>query len=266
VDVTAVVEGTAATETGGTTSGSVGGASVVLQGNAFPNAKLTLLKDGSVYTTLLASADGTFRITVNGLSFGNYQFSIYAQDGNNIESSPYAVNVLISEIKSYDYSGILLPPTIRSDNLVIALGQVFYVSGYSAPGSTVLVEVPGVKVLASGTVDSNGYYNIPVTSDLAAGLYQIRSRAQLGSVQSLFSKPVQVLYYKGVPGGAIPPPPGQLATCVDYNNDRRVNLIDFSILLFWFEKNNPPRSIDCNSDNKIDIKDFSILMYFWTGQ
>lgn len=265
VDVTAIVAGIATPPGGGTTTGSNGGASLVMRGSAFPDAKLTLLKDGAVYTTLVANSDGYFNLTVNGLNFGNYQFSLYAQDRNGTDSSSYTVNVPISEIKSYIFNDILLPPTIKSDNLVIALGQSFNVFGYAVAGSKILIEVPGSKILATGTADSSGYYNIPVTADMSAGLYQIRSRVELNGAQSLYSKPVQILYYKGVPGEALPPPPSQLANCVDYNKDYRVNLVDFSILLFWFGRDNPPKDIDCNGDHTINIKDFSILMYFWTS-
>jgi hypothetical protein len=263
VDVTAIV-GTA-NPNQGSTSGSNGAASFVMRGSAFPNAKLTLLKDGAVYTTLVANSDGQFNLTVNGLNFGNYQFSLYAQDRNGLDSSSYTVNVPISEIKSYVFNDILVPPTIKSDNLVIALGQSFNVTGYAAANSKILVEVPGVKTLATGMTDSSGYYSIPVLADMSAGLYQIRTRVELNGVQSLYSKPVQVLYYKGVPGEPLPPPPSQLASCADYNKDYRINLIDFSILLFWFGKDNPPKDIDCNGDHTINIKDFSILMYFWTS-
>ncbi len=263
VDVTAIVSGQQ-TENG-STSGSAVSSSVVMQGNTFPNAKLILLKDGAVYTTLIANSDGGFNLSVNGLVFGNYQFSLYAQDKNGIESNPFTVNVPIFEVKTYSYRGIVLPPTIRASNLTIALGEEYYVEGYAAPGAVINLQIPGAQSLGTTTVDSNGYYKIVVTANLSAGLYQLRTKAQLNGVESLYSRPVQVLYYKGVPGQQLPPPPPQLANCVDYNKDQRVNLIDFSILLFWLGKNNPPINIDCNRDTVIDIKDFSILMYFWTG-
>lgn len=263
VDVTAVVGGNE--PPGGSTSGSVQSASVILQGTAFPNAKLTLLKDGAVHTTLVVTSDGTFNLHINSLQFGNYQFSLYAQDSSGLESNPYTVNVNVSEVRAYVYSGILLPPTIKADQLVIALQQSFSVFGYAAPGATVKIDVPGVATLGNGTTDANGYYKITLTADLPAGLYQLRAIAQLNSIESLYSKPVQVLFYKGKPGEVLPPPPAQFGTCVDFNKDRRVNLIDFSILLYWFGKDTPPSSVDCNSDQQINIKDFSILMYFWTG-
>ena len=50
----------------------------------------------------------------------------------------------------------------------------------------------------------------------------------------------------------------------DLNNDNRVDLVDFSILLFNWGV--PKDSIaDLNKDGKVDLVDFSILLYWWTG-
>jgi len=48
------------------------------------------------------------------------------------------------------------------------------------------------------------------------------------------------------------------------NGDDNVDLVDFSILLFYWLKNNYPEG-DFNSDKIVDIKDFSIMAYNWTG-
>ena len=51
----------------------------------------------------------------------------------------------------------------------------------------------------------------------------------------------------------------------DLNCDVRVNLIDFSILIHWFDSNSYPFGIDTNSDAEINLSDFSVMMYYWTG-
>jgi hypothetical protein len=62
----------------------------------------------------------------------------------------------------------------------------------------------------------------------------------------------------------IPKPTG-CATAGDMNTDCRVNLIDFSILAYWYKKAGVPASVDLNGDGKVTIVDFSILAYYWTG-
>lgn len=259
LDITATVSGAQQPGTGGSGSNLT---QITFTGLSFPGAKLTVLKDGSRYTTLVVGPDGNFRISVNGLPNGNYQFAIYAQDKNGIESSSYVANVQVIQNQPVAYNNILIPPTLSTSNTVIGVGQNFVLYGYSTPGSNVLAEIPGVSVLGSAVADSTGLYQIALSANFDPGLIYIRTRAELNGYQSNYSKPIQLLVYTGT---QIPAPPPELAVCVDFNKDNRINLIDFSILLFWFDKNSPPARVDCNRDNKIDIKDFSILMYFWTG-
>ena len=42
-----------------------------------------------------------------------------------------------------------------------------------------------------------------------------------------------------------------------------VDLVDFSILLYWWEKENA--CTDQNQDGIVNLQDFSIMMYYWTG-
>ena len=60
-----------------------------------------------------------------------------------------------------------------------------------------------------------------------------------------------------------PLPPRILSVC-DFNSDNRCNIIDFSIMLYHFNK---PVGIasryDLNKDGRLDIVDVSILLYHW---
>lgn len=69
---------------------------------------------------------------------------------------------------------------------------------------------------------------------------------------------------------AIPPtmptPASEKKIKADINNDGKVNLIDFSIMAYWWKQ---PLSvfilaqIDLNNDGKLSLADFSILAYWW---
>ena len=55
----------------------------------------------------------------------------------------------------------------------------------------------------------------------------------------------------------------------DFNFDTRVNIIDFSILIFYWESDPAIGNItnictDLNTDEIVNIFDFSILMHQWT--
>jgi hypothetical protein len=49
----------------------------------------------------------------------------------------------------------------------------------------------------------------------------------------------------------------------DLNGDVKVNLVDFSILLFHWNTDHP--IADLNGDGKVNLTDFSILLFNWTG-
>jgi hypothetical protein len=54
----------------------------------------------------------------------------------------------------------------------------------------------------------------------------------------------------------------------DLNGDDRVDLADFSIMLFWYKReltDKSPVGVDLNNDGKVDLVDFSIFAYNWTG-
>lgn len=62
----------------------------------------------------------------------------------------------------------------------------------------------------------------------------------------------------------LPPKKPVSLSAVDFNNDGRINIQDFSILLYHVNQKPAPASYDLNSDGKIDIIDISILLYHWT--
>lgn len=54
-------------------------------------------------------------------------------------------------------------------------------------------------------------------------------------------------------------------TIGDVNCDGRVDLIDFSILAYWYRKPNPPVNVNVNGDGVVELADFSVVAYYWTG-
>jgi hypothetical protein len=68
---------------------------------------------------------------------------------------------------------------------------------------------------------------------------------------------------------SIPPiiidPLPRLCKIADLNCDGYVDLIDFSILIYWFNREDAPAHVDLAKDNVINIQDFSIMAFYWTG-
>jgi len=88
-----------------------------------------------------------------------------------------------------------------------------------------------------------------------------RSKAAYNGEISSFSKSISFLV--GVKNIMAELP--KVAAKGDLNNDRRVNLVDFSIAAYWYKRSSPPTNVDLNSDGKVDLVDFSIMAYYWTG-
>ncbi len=63
-----------------------------------------------------------------------------------------------------------------------------------------------------------------------------------------------------------PEPTETVRRRVDFNRDGRVDFVDFSILLYYFDKAGA-RIVphDLNSDGIVDSVDISIFMYYWDG-
>jgi len=60
------------------------------------------------------------------------------------------------------------------------------------------------------------------------------------------------------------PKPSKPKPDPDFNDDGKINIVDLSILLFWYGKTGSEIiPYDLNEDNMIDIADVSILFYYW---
>ena len=61
-------------------------------------------------------------------------------------------------------------------------------------------------------------------------------------------------------------PPSFVCRGADLNFDGKVDIIDFSILLYFWGETSPENiCADINQDQIVDLVDFSIMMYYWTG-
>lgn len=59
------------------------------------------------------------------------------------------------------------------------------------------------------------------------------------------------------------PPIGECHTIADLNCDGYVDIIDFSIMYYWFERTNIPVRVDLRPDGRVDLADFSVMAAYW---
>ncbi len=103
------------------------------------------------------------------------------------------------------------------------------------------------------------------TSILNVGLHDARSKSAYNGQISEFGQPVSfaILDKNAEPDEELPEEECGLSG--DLNGDCKVNIIDFSILAYWYKRPKPPTAFDLKPDKKIDLADFGILASQWTG-
>jgi hypothetical protein len=235
---------------------------VTIKGLAYSNSQVYILKDGILNKTITADSAGKFTADIGGLKEGVYTFNIWALDSDNRKSITKSTTFWIKE-NTKTMTEIFLPPTIEINRNTLKLGDILTVYGQSLPSSKVQVWFDtSLKNLVKKETQSavNGKWSLDFnTGELKAnGNYYVRART-LDAVKGYSDFSANLNF------GIGQAPSGPLNTCqrADINKDTKVNLIDFSILLYNWGKST--ESADINLDGKINLVDFSLMMYCWTG-
>jgi hypothetical protein len=231
---------------------------VVLQGKAYPLAKITILKDGEVGQITRADINANFKAEIKNISGGVWNFSLWAEDSKGRKSITISFAVTILEGKITTISNIFIPPTIELEKTRLAKGENLNIFGQTAPESQISIHVESPEEIIKTTkAKRTGDWDYSLdTSPLEEGMHTTKARAE--SPEGLKSAFSSVLaFYVGKYK------PEEICPRADFNKDGRTNLIDFSILLYWWGKYNP--CVDMNGDGIVNLPDFSILLYYWTG-
>lgn len=233
---------------------------VSFSGEAYPQAPVVIMKDGVQVLTVVSDSLGRFNATLEEKYDSTVLYSIYSKDilGNRSLLLNYPVAVhsgYVTELKNIRFS-----PTIILDKSEISYGDYLSVSGYSLPNKEIQIFMIGSEKKIFSTVSNlSGFYSLtfPLTS-MPKGDYNVHVKY---TEDEKISKIIKVII-----GNANKPiTKDSLDLPGDCNKDGFINLIDFSVLAFWYKKPNPPVCVDVNTDKTVDLVDFSILAYYWTG-
>lgn len=149
--------------------------------------------------------------------------------------------------------------------IIISQTEVIFI-GVAPPGTLITILKDGQKAV-DVIADENGNFQAKIV-DIAPGtyLFTIYGKNNEGKTSKplVFSVIVSEGTITTISGIFIDMSKG-ITGRGDLNGDNRVDIVDFSILIYWYQKLNPPLYIDLNGDGKIDATDFSILAYYWTG-
>ncbi len=259
----------------GSGSGSGGGgqqggnylntSSIKLDGYGAPGAQVTVLKDGVVVKTEGAGSAGEYSFLIEELQRGVYTFGLYMTDSKGVKGAMYSSTMTLRSNTLSQLGNVLLPPTVQTPSLTLDPGAPIVVTGYTAPNAAVRASVRPKRavvsssdVIATTTSAGNGAYEVTLpTAGLSVGTYEVYAEAVLagGLIESDKSVPLLVGLGEAPQGGA--------SNIGDLNGDGKVNLVDFSILLFNWNTGNAVA--DINADGNVNLADFSIMLFNWTG-
>lgn len=240
--------------------------SIVFSGISSPFGIVTLLKDGEIVSSVSASDQAEFSITISGLTGGTYSFSLYNNDRLNNLSEKYSFTVNVIAGSTTNISGIFLAPSISADKVEFTKAEVIYIIGESSPNTSIILSLLPFGTSFNTATDSDGKYSFNLQTELLESReYQAVVYAQKNGLLSPLSKLIDFKIVEITP--TIITPKCQQA---DLNCDGKVNIIDFSIGKFWYQKTLTP-GVDeieaerLNNDNTINLIDFSIMAAYWTG-
>lgn len=240
---------------------------ITFSGKAYPNAKITLLKDAQFAGNTVAARDSSFSFSLPELSAGNYLFGLYAEDDKEIRSllQTYPITVVLGQ--NVNVEGILMAPALALDKSEVRKSDPITLYGQSAPNAIVTIVInSNSEFLQETKANENGNYSYAFnTASLSFGKYSAKSRALFEGANSPFSRLVTfIVGSKNVTAPRL----GELAKKSDVNGDGQVNLVDLSILVYWYGRQTDvpfPAALDLNNNGEIDLTDFSIMAFYWSG-
>ncbi len=209
-----------------------------------------------------ANSTGKFEFSTKS-SPGTSTLGVWANDSSGVRSITLNSTFDVTQGAVTNVSGLLLPPTLSLSNTKVSPGSTVTISGQAVPSAAIEIQVGNSSLRTERTTsDASGRYTFSLnTGTLRNATYPIKVRSITGTppllTQSGYSSVVQLLL--GVDGAPSSPS--------DLSRDGKVNLTDFSILIFWWQTaggdSNPPA--DINSNGRVGLEDFSILLFNWTG-
>jgi hypothetical protein len=255
----------------GSSGGGGGGGGLYLQtgavtlgGRSFPSGRLSITQDGVVVKEEVLSVLGDFNLLVDQLQRGTYNWGVFALDPDGKKSATYVSTIYLVARTNNIIAPIYLSPTMSVESSSVAIGGNVILRGYALPLLPVQVimskqgdPLNSKIITGTTTANGNGSWTLALsTAGLKKATYEIKSQTLLSAKEHSLLSPI---VYVGVGQSASP----DFGNRADLNKDKKVNLIDFSILLFNWKGSDDVA--DINQDGTVNLTDFSIMLSAWTG-
>lgn len=246
---------------GGGSDTRLGDTQVSIVGKAYPNVSVTILVDGDVVGTVRTNSSADFSFNTDTKP-GTASLSFWATDSKGTRSLTISTTFDVTQGAVTNVNGIFVPPTIRTSNANPNPGETITLSGQTIPNATVEVLVDSGAKRLTATANASGEWSVPFdTGTVSASTHTVKARFTTvnGALRTESQYGTALSIFVGVEG--------KPTSSADLNRDGKVNLTDFSILVFWWGtpggNSNPPA--DINGNGRVSLEDFSILLFNWTG-
>ena len=221
-----------------------------------------IINDGSVVLgTAYTGLDGYYSRLFTGIPGGTHSMSFYGIDQDNRNTSTISVDIDTPEYQRTTLTDQLLSPTLQVNDISITPGEAIYATGSAAPNTTINIFTDSPLRSYTTTASSSGEwsYTISDSGNYSPGDYRLYTMAQTAiGIQSIFSPAIMftISGTQGTGGTAC----GDISEG-DLNCDSSINLVDFSILMYYWGTDS--EAADISLDGVVDLTDFSIMMYYW---
>lgn len=256
ISVTATVEGT----TPPTPADTV----VIFRGIAYPNSPVSIHRGSTLLATVPADPTARFDVTLGNQTPGTFTYTVSAADARGLDSVPINFTLTLTIGTTITVTGVFLGPTLEVDETQVELGDTLTFLGATAPQSQVSIIVSSVQTKTfSAVADQSGVWTKQIlASDVGLGSHTAKAKAVATTAEiSSFSASVTF--------SVVAQPTVDVCAAKkagDINCDGKVNLTDFSILLFYWKQSQPANArADVNGDHAVNLTDVSILLFNWSA-
>jgi hypothetical protein len=244
---------------------------VIIKGKGYPDADVHVLIDGKVIGIVKADTKADFYFESAQITPGVASFGIWSEDKDGIKSTLLTLTLRVTSGAVTTVTGAYLSPSINLEQKVVKRGEVLKIYGQTVPETEIQVAVhSNEEVLQKTSSTKTGEWSVNFnTTPLAEEDFHIAKALFQHSVDGVavksgYSRAISFFVSKGSGStSGTKTTTGGVCAGADLNNDKRVNLTDFSIILFYWGTNNS--CADQNKDGKVNLTDFSVMMYNWTG-
>lgn len=250
-------------------SGSSGSITITLNNTDTIPSNSQLLID--IGTTAVYGSAGDVQI-YNPSSEGSYTISIITKNAANTTLDNGTIGLSINNpvgVSSEVTGNTVATPTISpsggnfttSVSVTISTttngASIYYTTDGSTPTSASSLYTSAITISSSITLKAIAILSSYTDSNIASALFTVSAPGQPSSGGG------------GAASSYVPPSLNKDEKCnsprADLNCDGKVNLADFSILMYYWNSRLPNIRADINKDGIVNLIDFSILLYFWSN-